>query len=92
MQIQTIVLLSLAYFPSSLSVCLWVCVSVQSSVIKPRQSSPEQSEDVAKAHNVLQIYRPGFDLFGPCSVARIQRETASSESSLLRKRPGEMFS
>lgn len=39
------------------------------SVIKPRQRSPEHSEDEAKPHNILQIYRPVFDLLGPSCVA-----------------------
>lgn len=49
-----------AYFLSSMSVCLWICVSVQSSVIKPRQSSPEQSENVAKAHTLSSRYKELF--------------------------------
>lgn len=39
-----------------------VSMSVQSGVIKPRQSRPEQSVDVAEAHTVHQIHRPVFDL------------------------------
>lgn len=61
------------FIPVTVSVSL----SEQNSVIKPRQSSPEQSEDVAKAHNVLQIYRLVFDLLGPCSVGRIQTHTGT---------------
>lgn len=38
--------------------CLGLCVCVQSSVIAGRQSDPERSEDVAKAHNVLWKCRP----------------------------------
>lgn len=71
------------------------------SVIKPRQSSPEQSENVAKAHNILQIYRPVFDLLGPCSVACMHSLTDTHTHKyrgieqvllLLKKRPVEMFS
>lgn len=60
-----------AYMPISLHLCQYVSEVVcgQSSVIKPRQSRPEQSEDVAKTLNVLQIYRPAFDRLAPCSVA-----------------------
>lgn len=43
----------ISHFSLSLSVCLGLCISVQSSVIKGKQSHPELSEDVAKAHNIL---------------------------------------
>lgn len=39
-------------------VCLGLCISVLSTVIKARQSHPELSEDVAKAHNLLETRRP----------------------------------
>lgn len=41
----------------------------------PTQSSPEQSEDVAKAHNILQIHRPVFDPLDPCSVTCMHTNT-----------------
>lgn len=61
-----------AYFLSSLQICLLVCVSKQSIVIKPRQTSREQSEDVVKTYTNLQICWAVFDLCGPCAQGHVQ--------------------
>lgn len=53
---------------------------MQNSVIEPRHTRPEQNEDVAKAHYILQIYRFLFDLLGPHGAASCSTTTEKEAS------------